>query len=276
MKLGIFAKTFPRRSFAETLDAVASHGLNCIQFNFSSVGMPTLPERVDRVVVEQVRLACASRDMEIAGISGTFNMIDPDERKRAGGLARLDLLAEAARELRCNFITLCTGTRDTQDMWRAHPENASSAAWHDLLRSMREAIAIAERHDVFLGIEPETGNVVSSARKARQLLDTLQSPRVKIVADPANLFHHGQVSRVRETMEELFQLLGPDIAMAHAKDLAADGATGNLAPGRGVMEWNYFFGALARMDFRGPIVMHGLPETDVAQAARFLRAKLWE
>jgi sugar phosphate isomerase/epimerase len=108
------------------------------------------------------------------------------------------------------------------------------------------------------------------------LLDTLQSSRVKIVADPANLFAHGRVEHVRETMEEMFQLLGPDIAMAHAKELAADGATGNLAPGRGVVDWNYFFGALARMDFGGPMVMHGLPEADVAQAARFLRSKLWE
>jgi sugar phosphate isomerase/epimerase len=276
MKLGIFAKTFPRRTFADTADAVVAHGLSCIQFNFACVGLPTMPERVEPWVLDQVRLACASRDIEIVGVSGTFNMIDPDERKRRDSLARLDVLAKAARAIGCNFITLCTGTRDSKDMWRAHPENGSAAAWQDLLLSMREAIVVAERHDVFLGVEPETGNVVSSARKARELLDTLQSSRVKIVADPANLFAHGRVDRVRETMEEMFQLLGPDIGMAHAKELAADGATGNLAPGRGVVDWNYFFGALARMDFRGPIMMHGLPETDVAQASRFLRAKLWE
>lgn len=276
MKLGIFAKTFPRGSFAETLDAVAAHGLGCIQFNFSCVGLPTLPQRIEPWVIDQVRLACASRDIEIAGVSGTFNLIDPDEWKRRDGLARLEVLAKAARALGCSLITLCTGTRDANDMWRAHPENPSPGAWQDLLRAMREAIAIAERHNVFLGVEPETGNVVSSARKARELLDSLQSPRVKIVADPANLFPNGRVERVRETLEEMFQLLGRDIAMVHAKELAADGTTGNLAPGRGVVDWNYFFGALARMDFRGPMVMHGLPESDVTQAARFLRSKLWE
>ena len=130
--------------------------------------------------------------------------------------------------------------------------------------------------NVLLGVEPETANVVSSVRKARQLLDDLHSSRVKIVLDPANLFHPGKVERIRETMEEAFQLLGTDIVMAHAKELAADGTTGHMAPGQGVLDWNYYFNTLAGMDFRGPMVMHGLAEPEVAGAVRFLRAKLWE
>src|SRR6185295_8476828 len=141
-----------------------------------------------------------------------------------------------------------TGTRDAEDMWRAHPENSSPTAWRDLLTSLEAAIAAAEQHDVVLGVEPETGNVVSSSRKARQLLDELNSSRVKIVIDPANLFHSGRVERIRETMEEAFQLLGTDIVMAHAKELPANGAIGSLPPGRGVIDWNYYFGVLARMD----------------------------
>jgi sugar phosphate isomerase/epimerase len=276
MRLGIFAKTFARARFDDVLDAVASHGLRCIQFNFSCVGLPTLPEAIAPDVIAQVRGQCEARGIAIAGVSGTFNMIDPDERQRRERLNRLAVLAKATRELGCNLITLCTGTRDPEDMWRAHPENSSPSAWRDLLRSMEEAVAIAERYDVLLGIEPETGNVVSSTRKARQLLDELHSPRVKIILDPANLFHRGAVERMRDTIEEVFQLLGTDIVMAHAKELGADGASGNLAPGRGVLDWNFYFGTLARVNFDGAFVMHGLSEADVPGAVRFLRAKLWE
>jgi sugar phosphate isomerase/epimerase len=188
----------------------------------------------------------------------------------------LQVLAQASRELDCELITLCTGTRDPEDMWRAHAENNSPAAWRDLLTSMETAISIAEKHDVLLGVEPETGNVISSVRKARQLLDELQSSRVKIVLDPANLFHAGEVGRVRDAMQEAFQLLGTDIVMAHAKELGTDGKSGHLPPGRGVLDWNYYFAMLAQMDFKRPIVIHGLPETEVADAVRFLRAKLWD
>ena len=276
MQLGIFAKTFLRQTFAETLDAVAAHGFSCVQFNFSCVGLPTVPETVESGVIAQIRSDCDARGISIAGVSGTFNMIDPDLRNRGKHLDRLSVLAQATRELGCDLITLCTGTRDPEDMWRGHSDNTSPAAWRDLLRSMEEAIAIADRHDVLLGVEPETGNVVSSARKARQLLDELHSPRVKIVLDPANLFQAGKVGRMRETIEEAFQLVGPDIVMAHAKELGADGATGSVAPGRGVLDWNFYFDTLACMDFQGPMVLHGLAEAGVAEAARFLRARLWE
>jgi sugar phosphate isomerase/epimerase len=276
MELGVFAKTFPRRTFAETLDAVASHGLRCIQFNFSCANLPTLPEMIEPGIVGRVRDECEARGIAIAGVSGTFNMIDPDAHTRRERLGRLPVLARATREMGCDLITLCTGTRDPEDMWRAHPDNNSSSAWRDLLLGMEEAIAIAEQHNVWLGVEPETGNVVSSTRKARQLLDELHSSRVKIVIDPANLFHPGRVERIREMMQEAFQLLGTDIVMAHAKELSADGATGSIAPGRGALDWNYYFDTLAQMDFRGPIVMHGLAEADVAEGVRFLRAKLWD
>ena len=274
MQLGIFAKTFPRRVFTETLDAIASLGLRCIQFNFSCVGQPTLPEVLDANIITQLRGNCGARGIEIAGVSGTFNMIDPDVRNRRERLSRLPVLAQATRALGCNLITLCTGTRDPEDMWRAHPDNNLAQAWRDLLSSMEESIAVAEQHDILLGVEPETGNVVSSTRKARQLLDELHSSRVKIVLDPANLFHAGKVERIRETTEEAFQLLGTDIVMAHAKELSADGASGDVAPGRGVLDWDYYFTTLAQMNFRGPIVIHGLAERDVAPSVRFLRAKL--
>ena len=274
MELGIFAKTFPRRTFAEALDAVASYGLRCIQFNFSSVGLPTLPEVVDSNLIAQIRRDCEARSIEIAGVSGTFNMIDPDERSRRERLKRLPVLAQAMRSLGCNLITLCTGTRDPEDMWRVHPENCSARAWRDLLASMELAIAVAEQHDILLGVEPETGNVVSSTRKARQLLDELHSSRLKIVVDPANLCHGGKGERMRETIQELFQLVGTEIVMAHAKELGADGTTGSAPPGRGVLDWNYYFNTLAAMNFRGPIIIHGLAERDVAESVRFLRAKL--
>ena len=41
---------------------------------------------------------------------------------------------------------------------------------------METAIAAAEANDVYLGIEPELANVVSSAEAARRLIDEMESP----------------------------------------------------------------------------------------------------
>lgn len=276
MDLGIFAKTFPRPTFAETLDAIAAHGFRTIHFNFSCLGLPTLPEHLPAELVSETRQMCETRGIFVAGVSGTFNLIDPNKDARREGLRRLALLAPSTRQLGCELITLCTGTRDAEDMWRAHPDNSSPAAWRELLASMEEAIRIAEEHGVLLGVEPELGNVVSSARRARQLFDELHSSRVKIVLDPANLVRPGDADRMRDIMDEAFQLLGTEIVMAHAKELGRDGETGGVAPGNGILDWNHYFHTLAVMDFKGPMVLHGLAEGDVPAAARFLRSKLWE
>src|SRR5438552_17433925 len=78
MKLGIFAKTFPRSNLEETLDAVAAHGLTHVQFNLSCVGLPTLPGRIDDEQCAQVAAAFRERDLTMAAISGTFNMCRHD------------------------------------------------------------------------------------------------------------------------------------------------------------------------------------------------------
>ena len=290
MHLGIFAKTFSSPTWGETLDAIAAHALPSIQFNFACVGLPPMPDVIAPELLEQVRRECEARGLAIVGVSGTFNMIHPDAAQRAEGLRRLEVLAPAVRALGCNFISLCTGTRDTQDMWRDHPENNAPEAWQDLQTTLQQAVLIAERHDILLGLEPETGNVVGSARKARQLLDEMKSPRLKIILDPANLFRsadslsarspvaartRGQAVRapMRAKIAEAFDLLAPDIHLAHAKELAADGSMGGAAPGEGLLDWDFYLQCLQRMRFAGPLVLHGLPENSVAGAVKFLRQR---
>ncbi len=274
MQLGIFAKTFSRSTFIETLDAVAAHGLHCIQFNFACVGLPTLPERIDPAVVETIRRELAARRIRIAAVSGTFNLIHPDLAQRRDGLRRLPILAAACVELGAPVITLCTGTRDPADMWRRHPDNSSPDAWRDLLDSLGNALATAEAHNVTLGIEPETANVVNSAKKCRRLLDELKSPRLKVVMDAANLFHPGDRPRMRDILDEAFDLLGPDVVLAHAKELGADALPDGRGAGRGIIDWDHYVARLRREQFVGALILHGLNESETPASVAFLKGKL--
>src|SRR2546429_8945374 len=122
---------------------------------------------------------------------------------------------------------------DPHHMWRRHPNNDIPGAWTDLVASMREAVRGAEAAGVTLAFEPEVANVVDAAHKARRLLDEIRSPWLKVVMDGANIFHSGELPRMRAMLEEAFALLGPDIALAHAKDLDHDGEAGHLPAGRG-------------------------------------------
>jgi len=272
MEIGIFAKTFARPSLEATLDAVAGHGLRCVQFNLACAGLPSLPDRIDAAV--RIREAFAVRRLTMAAVSGTFNMIDPDAARRRAGMNRLRVLAASCRQLGAPIVTLCTGTRDPENMWRRHPDNDSPAAWRELVASMEEAVRLAEAHDVTLAFEPEVSNVIDSAPKARRLLDEIGSPRLKVVLDAANLFHAGELGRMREILDDAFALLGRDIVLAHAKDLSRDGEAGHEAAGAGVLDYAHYLGGLKKSGFDGPLILHSLAEGQVPAAVAFLRARL--
>ena len=157
MRLGIFAKTFARSSPEGAFDALAGYGLHETQFNMSVAGLPSMPDEIDPALADRVREAAAERNIALVAVSGTFNMIHPDVEVRRDGLRRLGVLAGACERLGTSTVTLCTGTRDPEDMWRRHPDNARPEAWRDLLATMQEALETAEEHGVTLAFEPEIG-----------------------------------------------------------------------------------------------------------------------
>ena len=234
MRLGIFARTFSRPSLEGVLDAVAGHGLRETQFNMSVAGLSSMPEEVDPTLADRVREAAARRNVALAAVSGTFNMAHPDEGVRQDGLRRLDVIAGACRRLGTSTITLCTGTRDRENMWRRHPDNTTPEAWRDMLATMQAALETAEERGVTLAFEPEINNVVDSAEKGRRLLDEMRSPRLKVIMDAANLFDADdparRLSRSAEILHEAFELLGGDVVIAHAKDVRASGGIVRGAP----------------------------------------------
>lgn len=272
-RLGVFAKTFVRPTVEEVFDAVAALKLGWVQFNYACAGLPTLPESVDPDVIRRTHQAAHGRGIQLAALSGTFNLIHPDPAQRADGLRRLRVLATSCAGLHTPLITLCTGTRDPDNMWRAHPDNASSSAWRDLTRSLEAALKMADEFALFMGVEPETGNVMSSAAHARRLLDEMASPRLKVILDPANLMTAGTPDDARAAMDAAFDLVGQDLGLVHAKEWDGNqpGSHGRL--GAGALDWDRYGERLRQSRYSGPIIMHGFEEPEAASSTAFLRDK---
>lgn len=272
MKLGIFAKTFEGTNPDVVLSAVARAGFAAAQYNMACSGLVSMPEAIAESQARSVADAAKAADVEIAAISGTYNMIHPDRAVREAGHRRLAVLAERSYAMSTRLITLCTGTRDPLDQWKEHPDNDTPDAWRDLLEAMEMAIGIADRYDVDLGIEPELANVINSAEKARRLIDEMQSPRIKIVLDPANLFETAALDKQRKTVSSAIDLLADRIVMAHAKDRQPDGSFATA--GKGVLDYAHYLGQLKAIGFNGSLITHGLAENEAADVVRFLSEKL--
>ena len=271
MQIGIFTKVFPRPTLGEVFDAVAATGLHCVRFNMESAGLAVMPDVIADDVAARIREQADRRGITIGSVQGTFNMSHPGPEFRRAGLRRLRALAEACPRLGTRKIAICIGTRDRDDMWRRHPDNDSPVAWRDMHQCVSEAVRIAEDLNLTLALEPEVNNVVDSARTARRLLDETGSPRLKITMDAANLFHAGELPRMDEVLDEAFALLGNDIVLAHAKDLSRDGDAGHMAAGQGRLDYGRYLSLLRGCGFAGPLLLHGLAESQVAGCVAFLR-----
>lgn len=269
MKIGIFAKTFAGRDPDTVMAAAAAAGFDGVAYNLTCSGLEAMPQVVTPQRLQAVAEAAVATGQLVMSLSGTYNMIHPDPAVRALGHRRLEVLAAAAGGMGTRLITLCTGTRDAVDQWRHHPDNSSAAAWADLIASFEVAVEIAERHDVMLGVEPELANVVNSAMAARRLLDEMQSDRIGIVIDPANLFERATAQERRRIVDEGVDLLAGHIVMAHAKD--RDAAGGFATAGKGVIDFGHVLGRLAQVGFDGPLVTHGLMADEAAGVAAHLR-----
>jgi sugar phosphate isomerase/epimerase len=198
----------------------------------------------------------------IPSISATYNVIHPQPGVRAQQTAEAVRLIGLAPLLGADVVTLCTGTRDPENMWRAHSDNTSPEAWSDLRHTLDPLLVAAQASGVRLGIEPEPGNVIRDAPTAARLLDQLgdEAP-IGIVLDPANLLTPDTVSRQDEIIGEAVDLLGDRVIGAQAKDVVASGYS---AAGAGMMDYP---AVLAQLDRVGPVplVVQDASESDAAR-----------
>src|SRR4029078_12926162 len=97
---------------------------------------------------------------------------------------------------------------------------------------------------------------------------------LKVCMDGANIFHKGELPKMREILSEAFELLGKDIVLAHAKDLDHDGEAGHRPAGEGLLDYDFYITCLKKVKFNGAIVLHGLSEAQVPECLKFVKSKL--
>lgn len=268
MRAGIFAKTFAGTTPDVVLAAARDAGYASVQYNFACSGLGALPEAIPGAAVAAIREASERTGVAIAAISATYNMIHPDIAMREAGRRSFAAIAAAAHAAGSTLLTVCTGSRDAADQWRDHPDNQGAEAWQDMIAEFGHLLAIAERHDIFIGVEPELANVINSAAKARRLIDAMASERIRIVLDPANLFEDEDAETRGRIIDAAIDLLKDRIAIAHAKDRNADSSFATA--GRGVIDYPRYVASLKRAGFDGDMITHGLSAAEAPGVAAFL------
>ncbi len=267
LALGIMTRHVERATIEEVARAIRSHGLTAVQLSLESAGLDPLPDGVPEAVARRLGQTFRDAGVRVAAVSGTFNVLDPDHERRNANMERFARLCNACDWLGTRVVTTCTGTRNTESMWRHHPDNQRPEAWAELVDRTGEMARAAERAGVVMAFEPETANVVDTPAKAQLLLEQIGSPALGVTFDPANFFYPHELPHMREVLEDGFRRLGRHIALAHAKDVVAppEGESHcRYAPaGEGLLDYGTYLRLLQDSGYHNGLIMHSLSEAQI-------------
>jgi len=270
-QLGIFARVFPVGPAADVARSIAGAGYTVAQLNLRSIGLPTIPapDGWTGIDPERVRADFAAAGVSCWGVSCSYNMAHPDASVRKAETAAAIELIRHARGFGASAVTLCTGSRNPENMWAFHPDNASKAAWRDMRAELDALIAAAIDVGVVLGVEPERGNVVSDATAALRLYSELGSDAdaVGIIADSANLLAGLPTDVHHEVLERSFKALAQRIICLHAKDLVPWSAT---LLGNGVIDYRHVGSLYRRLGLAVPVIVQDVAPEQAADARAYI------
>lgn len=283
MRTGICTTDLQTMPAEKLFEKLGDLGTPVTQLSFASIaetdfvpdGNIEFPATVDEKVLQLIIKYAEKYHVEIAAVNGTFNMAHPDAGVRAEGLRRFKGLLQAVNALGCKMVSLCSGTRNPVSLWAPHDDNKTQEAWRDMFETVTAAVKIAERFDIVLAVETETANIIDTPEKARQLMDDIGSPNLKMIMDCANLFHPGQAhtENVHRVMHHAFELFGRDVVIAHGKDIKQSNGIEFCGTGEGIIDFISFAKLLAAYDYQGDMFLHGVEEDKLPAAIRYFKDK---
>jgi sugar phosphate isomerase/epimerase len=250
---------------------VRAGGFDCVQLALGKAieGLDLRAGVLNAGMAGDIFAAFARQGVQIEVLGCYINPIHPDLQTRRESLGLFKEHLRHARDFACNIVALESGSLNGDQS--AHPGNGAEIVYQDLLSSMLELVAEAERCGVVLGIEAVTSHVISTPERMRRLLDDIPSPHLQVVFDPVNLLTSANCLEQRDVMRRSFELFGTRMAVIHAKDFRmVDGCLLACPAGFGVLDYQFLFSWLAVHKPGIAVLLEGVSSFDSAECRRFI------
>ena len=203
------------------------------------------------------------------------SLVHRDPEVRAAGVAALGKVLRAAVTVGAGNVYVRPGSMNPAGAWTPHPENHKPETRDRLVESLRALVLLAEEAGVPLAMEGHAVSPVDNATVAREVLDRVGSPWLRLNADPVNFIRNiDEAYDNTALLNEWFDLLGPDVATAHAKDVTVQERlvvhVEECVPGQGHLDQETFLRRFDACCPTGVVLIEHLPAERVPEARRAL------
>lgn len=274
MNLGIRGHDFETRPLHELSQVLKNNGLSSVQFVLKR-SLPDVNTDLGNLspgFANHVRKTFAKHDIHISVLGCYFNMIHPDPVERRYGIERFKEHVRYVKDFGCSLVATETGNVNADIIYTE--ENFYEEPFMEVVESVRELVAEAEKFGVIVGIEGGVNHPIHTPQKMKRLLDLIGSNNIQVVFDPVNYLTIDNYTKQEEVVQQAFELFGDRIAIFHAKDFKIEGnkvITTNV--GQGLLNYDFIFSILkARKPFID-IVMEETPEPFIEESLNYLRNK---
>ena len=276
MQLGIRLHDIKKAPLEERLSIAHEQGFACGHLALSKVisEYPVDDGALTPGYALYLKKLFAKNELDIAVLGCYLNLANPNP--------------ESLNKIRKRYLThigfaslldvgvVGTETGAVNEEYKFEERNHSEEALDIFIHNVRPVVEYAEKMGVIFAIEPVYKHIVCNPKRARRVLDEINSPNLQIIFDPVNLLDISNYKNRDEIIEEAMELLGDDIAMIHIKDFVVeDGKLVSVAAGTGEMDYTKIMKFIRE---RKPYVHVTLENTvpENAVAAREYIQNLWE
>ena len=276
MQLGIRLHDIKKAPLEERLSIAHEQGFACGHLALSKVisEYPVDDGALTPGYALYLKKLFAKNELDIAVLGCYLNLANPNPESLNKIRKRYLTHIRFASLLDVGVVGTETGA--VNEEYKFEERNHSEEALDIFIHNVCPVVEYAEKMGVIFAIEPVYKHIVCNPKRARRVLDEINSPNLQIIFDPVNLLDISNYKNRDEIIEEAMELLGDDIAMIHIKDFVVeDGKLVSVAAGTGEMDYTKIMKFIRE---RKPYVHVTLENTvpENAVAAREYIQNLWE
>ncbi len=276
MQLGIRLHDIKKAPLEERLSIAHEQGFACGHLALSKVisEYPVDDGALTPGYALYLKKLFAKNELDIAVLGCYLNLANPNPESLNKIRKRYLTHIRFASLLDVGVVGTETGA--VNEEYKFEERNHSGEALDIFIHNVRPVVEYAEKMGVIFAIEPVYKHIVCNPKRARRVLDEINSPNLQIIFDPVNLLDISNYKNRDEIIGEAMELLGDDIAMIHIKDFVVeDGKLVSVAAGTGEMDYTKIMKFIRE---RKPYVHVTLENTvpENAVAAREYIQNLWE
>lgn len=265
LKLGVRAHDFgcfSPEKMGETLERAGFTSAH-LALHKALEGFSPEPGTISAHKAQEVQEAFSRHKVQTAILGCYINPVHPEPKEEETGLLRFREHLQFASDFACPVVGTETGSLNPDCTY--HPETASPAVYTRFCNNLGPLLAYAEEKQVFIGIEPVAQvHTIGSIALMRQLLSDMNSPNLRVIYDPVNLFPaEGDFCELDE-VKRVLDSFGDNIIAIHVKDytIVSQKKVGDMVCGTGIFQYQPFFKELGVLADTLPLLIeNGSPDT---------------